>query len=238
MVTTFSQKLTDLYYLFDKYNRGLDPIYENNFKEYLVSQSTAEDLVKCIYTFGFEIRDLPLGMYEDHVETLLTLISEQYEKFKEEIESDTKLKTIYNIGLINCYLYFCKQKDTLTPNTLASESGLDVNRINKAYFNIADNTVETSPTLVDQIKSVNQSISYLKKALSLTSSTLDISNGIYTYHLIRIFEYIFSVFEFYKVENNDVPIDLDSFYVFSDQLDENSTLWVELEKQIKSKHNL
>lgn len=238
MAITFSQKLTDLYYLFDKYNRGLDPIYDNNFKEYLASQTTAEDLVKCIYTFGFEIRDLPLNQYEDHVETLLTLIEEQYILHSEEIENDLKLKTIYNIGLINCYLYFCKQKDNLTSSVLREDTSIDVNKLNTAYFDIAPVATDTIPTLTDQIKSVNQSIGYLKKALNLCSETIDFSTGIYTYHLIRMFEYIFSVFDFYKVENNDVPIDLDSFYVFSDQLDDNSTLWLELEKQIKSKHDL
>lgn len=233
---TISQKLTDIYYLFDKYQRDFDPIYEDSFKNYLLDQATAEDFVKCIFTIGHEVRDQPLNSFEDHVEHLLNIIQEVSEKYKEDINNDSVLQSIYNLGIINIYLYFCKQSELSAAPT--SSLSIDPNLLTNEFFEFkkAPSTVQNRS--LNTLKNVKQSVSYLKKALILASETLDISTGIYNYHTIRCLNYIYSAFEYYKVENNNIPVDLDSFYVFSDQLTDNSPLWTELEKQIKNKYNL
>lgn len=238
-MTTFSQKLTDIYYLFDKYTRNLDPIYDTKFKEYLNQQPSVLDFVKTVFTLGFEVRDLPLDEFEDDVENLLTLITKAAINF--DIEADPLHKTIYNIGIINCYLYFCLQRDAYITGVAEAKPRVQVNTLNTDTFELVlpETTIlEDSPHAINQVKNIKQSVEYLRKALKLASETLEISTGIYTYHLYRIFDYIFSVFEYYKVENNNLPVDLDSFYVFSDQLEDDSPLWLELEKQIKSKYNI
>ena len=54
---------------------------------------------------------------------------------------------------------------------------------------------------------------------------------------MRTLEYIFSVFLNYNVDNNNIPVDLDSVYVFIDQLD-NDNIWYELARQMKLKYKL
>ena len=95
------------------------------------------------------------------------------------------------------------------------------------------------PEATNSIKTVdiNRSVEFLRKATKLTAETMDISKGIYTYHAIRTFEYIFDIFRNYIVDNDNKPIDLDSFYVFSDQLD-SEELWLELARQMKVKYGL
>lgn len=208
---SFSNRLTELYEIMQQSQGSLSFVGTEEFKKYLTDM-TAKDFVESIFVYGYEIRDESPGEYNTYVLQFLDVINEIYqEHFKNEVEADNKLKVILNIGLINMYLYFCKR------------SGLG------QTVNIIDDGI---------IKNVNQSVDFLKRATILANQTIDISTGIYTYHVIRAFDYIFSVFDNYRVDNNNIPIDLDSFYVFSDQLAEDSTLWLELVSQIKNKYGL
>lgn len=45
---------------------------------------------------------------------------------------------------------------------------------------------------------------------SLMEKTIDTAPGLYLHQCIRTLEYIFSVFLNYNVDNNNIPVDLDS----------------------------
>ena len=233
---TISQKLTDIYYIFERDSRGLDPVYDDNFKNYLGDQGSALQFAKCVFMIGYEVRDQPLNAFEDHIEHLIKLVETTAVPYLEEIAADDKIQSIYNLGLINMYLYFCKSSDISEQTT--STPSIDTSLLNEEYFEFKEQPKQTSKRTLNELKNVNQSVTYLKKALILSSNTLDISKGIYTYHTLKCLDYINAAFEYYKVDNNDVPIDLDSFYVFTDQLEDDSPLWIELEKQIKVKYGL
>lgn len=225
---SFSGQLTDLYHLLKNSNGSLDHVYTKEFETYLRSL-TVEKFVDSVFVYGIELRDELLGSIDSEVLALISLINTIYEDtFKDPIESSNKLQTIYNIGTINMYLYFC-EREKLTTSALYDNKEL-ISYVEKTEPNLlnSDNITENLD--------INRSVDYLRRATKLASETLDISKGIYFYHVIRIFEYIFSIFENYKVDNDNKPIDLDSFYVFSDQL-EDVSLWNELARQIKIKHN-
>lgn len=225
---SFSGQLTDLYHLLKNSNGSLDHVYTKEFETY-VRSLTVEKFVDSVFVYGIELRDELLGSIDSEVLALIFLINTIYEDtFKDSIGSSDKLQTIYNIGTINMYLYFC-EREKLTTSALYDNKEL-ISYVEKTEPNLlnADNITENLD--------INRSVDYLRRATKLASETLDISKGIYFYHVIRIFEYIFSIFENYKVDNDNKPIDLDSFYVFSDQL-EDVSLWNELARQIKIKHN-
>lgn len=210
---SFSNQLTELYQLLKRSNDSLDYIYTEDFSDYL-GNLTVQQFVNSVFVYGFEVRDELTGSMDSEMLKLLELLAEKYNNvFKEQIEADDTLQSIYNIGITNIYLYFCKREDLAT----------------------SENPLLGGDQAQAKILDINRSVDFLRQATKLASATLDISKGIYHYHVIRIFEYIFSIFEFYKVDNNDKPIDLDSFYVFSDQLN-SSELWVELARQIKVKY--
>ena len=224
---SFSSQLTDLYHILKNSNGSLDHIYTKDFEVYLQSL-TLEKFVESVFVYGAEVRDETLGTIDSEISKLISLVQNIYEtKFKEDIDSDTKLKSIYNIGIINMYLYFC-EREQIQPQSYQTEE-------------LKNYIAKNNPDKLNQIKTldkvdINRSVDYLRKATSLASETIDIAKGIYFYHVMRIFDYIFSIFENYKVDNDSKPIDLDSFYVFSDQLESNE-LWNELARQIKLKYN-
>lgn len=224
---SFSSQLTDLYHILKNSNGSLDHIYTKDFEVYLQSL-TLEKFVESVFVYGTEVRDETLGTIDSEISKLISLVQNIYEtKFKEDIDSDTKLKSIYNIGIINMYLYFC-EREQIQPQSYQTEE-------------LKNYIAKNNPDKLNQIKTldkvdINRSVDYLRKATSLASETIDIAKGIYFYHVMRIFDYIFSIFENYKVDNDSKPIDLDSFYVFSDQLESNE-LWNELARQIKLKYN-
>lgn len=224
---SFSSQLTDLYHILKNSNGSLDHVYTKDFEVYLQSL-TLEKFVESVFVYGTEVRDEDLGTMDSEISKLISLVQNMYEtKFKEDINSDLKLKSIYNIGIINMYLYFC-EREQLQPQTYQTEE-------------LKNYIAKNNPDKLNQIKTldkvdINRSVDYLRKATNLASETIDIAKGIYFYHVMRIFDYIFSIFENYKVSNDNKPIDLDSFYVFSDQLDSND-LWNELARQIKLKYN-
>lgn len=215
---SFSNQLTELYHILKNSNGSLDHVYTKDFEVYLQSL-TLEKFVDSVFVYGTEVRDESLGTIDSEISKLISLLQNIYEtKFKEEIDSNNKLKSIYNLGIINMYLYFC-EREQIQPQNIQTEAL-------KEYIS------RNNPTKLDQIKTldkvdINRSVDYLRKATSLASETIDIATGIYLYHFMRIFDYIFSIFENYKVDNDNKPIDLDSFYVFSDQLESNE-LWNEL----------
>lgn len=224
---SFSSQLTDLYHILKNSNGSLDHVYTKDFEVYLQSL-TLEKFIDSVFVYGTEVRDETLGTMDSEISKLINLIQNIYEtKFKEDIDSDDKLKSIYNIGIINMYLYFC-ERDQIQPHSYQTEE-------------LKNYIAKNNPSKLDQIKTldkvdINRSVDYLRKATSLASETIDIAKGIYFYHVMRIFDYIFSIFENYRVDNDNKPIDLDSFYIFSDQLDSND-LWNELARQIKLKYN-
>ena len=132
-----------------------------------------------------------------------------YNQLPTLIENDLKLFSMYNIGLANMCLYFCERVGFKNDINLTTGRILDINK----------------------------SIFYLRKSLTLMEKTIDIAPGLYLHQCIRTLEYIFSVFLNYNVDNNNIPVDLDSVYVFIDQLD-NDNIWQELARQMKSKYNL
>lgn len=229
---SFSKQLTDLYHLLNVSNQSLEYVYTQDFDKYLRGLS-AEDFASNTFVYGYETRDIPLGSMDDEVLKYLELNDKIYkEKFEDQFKSDDKLMTIYNIGLINSYLYFCEREEILTeaPN---------YNETLKNYLSEkkSDYVLPSESSIDIKTLNVNRSVEFLRKATKLSSDTMDISKGIYTYHVIRAFEYIFSIFSNYIVNNDNKPIDLDSFYVFSDQL-ESDELWLELARQMKVKFNV
>lgn len=228
---SFSKQLTDLYHLLKNSGDSLEYVYSKDFENYLMDLNV-QQFVDSIFVYGYEVRDDLLGTIDSEILKLLELLDKVYNsKFKTEIESSDKLRTIYNLGIINIYLYFCERKELITDS-------VDYNDSLKLYL------AEKEPNLLlpegtNSIKTVdiNRSVDFLRKATKLTAETMDISKGIYTYHVIRTFEYIFDIFRNYIVDNDDKPIDLDSFYVFSDQLD-SEELWLELARQMKVKYGL
>ena len=224
---SFSSQLTELYHILKRSDGSLDHVYTKEFETYLRSL-TPEKFVESIFVYGTELRDELLGTIDSEVLALIALVQNiRNSSFKEDIDSSLELQTKFNIGSINMYLYFC-EREVLKTTTYKQEL--------LKYVESVDNTLlENSSKSLNNLD-VNRSVDFLRKATKLASETMDIAKGIYLYHVIRIFEYIFSIFENYRVDNNDKPIDLDSFYVFSDQLDSNE-LWNELARQIKVKYN-
>lgn len=224
---SFSGQLTELYHILKNSNGSLDYVYTKDFQVYLESL-TLEKFVESVFVYGIEVRDETLGSMDSEINTLISLIQNIYEsKFKEDLESNLKLKSIYNLGLINMYLYFC-EREQIQSNSKYTEE-------------LKNYVAKNNPEKLDQIKTldsvdINRSVNYLRQATKLSAETIDFAKGIYLYHTIRAFEYIFSIFNNYRVDNDNKPIDLDSFYVFSDQLDSNE-LWNELARQIKLKYN-
>lgn len=206
---SFSQKLTDMYNLLQQTNGSLEIVNSNIFKDYIESLSP-KDFAEAVFVYGSEIRDEDAGTVDNYVSALMSTIEDLYKnKHKEEIENDLKLFSIYNIGLANMCLYFCERVGFKNDISLTSGRILDINK----------------------------SIFYLRKSLSLMEKTIDTAPGLYLHQCIRTLEYIFSVFLNYNVDNNNIPVDLDSVYVFIDQLD-NDNIWYELARQMKSKYNL
>lgn len=206
---SFSQKLTDMYNLLQQTKGSLEIVNSNIFKEYLDSLSS-KDFAEAVFVYGSEIRDEDTGTVDNYVSTLISKIEELYQtKHKEEIENDLKLFSIYNLGLANMSLYFCQRSGFKNTTSLSSGRVVDIDK----------------------------SIYYLRKSLGLMERTIDIAPGLYLHQCIRTLEYIYSIFLNYNVDNNNIPIDLDSVYVFIDQLDSDN-IWNELARQMKAKYKL
>lgn len=206
---SFSQKLTDMYNLLQQTNGSLEIVNSNIFKDYIESLSP-KDFAEAVFVYGSEVRDEEAGTIDNYVLALISTVEDLYKnKHKEEIENDLKLFSIYNIGLANMCLYFCER------------------------VGFKNDIVLTSGRILD----INKSIFYLRKSLSLMEKTIDAAPGLYLHQCMRTLEYIFSVFLNYNVDNNNIPVDLDSVYVFIDQLD-NDDIWYELARQMKSKYKL
>lgn len=198
-----------MYNLLQQTNGSLEIVNSNIFKDYIESLSP-KDFAEAVFVYGSEIRDEDAGTVDNYVSALMSTIEDLYKnKHKEEIENDLKLFSIYNIGLANMCLYFCERVGFKNDISLTSGRILDINK----------------------------SIFYLRKSLSLMEKTIDTAPGLYLHQCIRTLEYIFSVFLNYNVDNNNIPVDLDSVYVFIDQLD-NDNIWQELARQMKFKYNL
>ena len=206
---SFSQKLTDMYNLLQQTNGSLEIVNSKIIKDYIESLGP-KDFAEAVFVYGSEVRDEEAGTIDNYVLALISTVEDLYKnKHKEEIENDLKLFSIYNIGLANMCLYFCERVGFKNDISLTSGRILDINK----------------------------SIFYLRKSLSLMEKTIDTAPGLYLHQCIRTLEYIFSVFLNYNVDNNNIPVDLDSVYVFIDQLD-NDNIWQELARQMKSKYNL
>lgn len=206
---SFSQKLTDMYNLLQQTNGSLEIVNSNIFKDYIESLSS-RDFAEAVFVYGSEVRDEDAGTIDSYVSSLISTVEDLYKnKHKEEIENDLKSFSIYNIGLANMCLYFCER------------------------VGFKNDIVLTSGRILD----INKSIFYLRKSLSLMEKTIDAAPGLYLHQCMRTLEYIFSVFLNYNVDNNNIPVDLDSVYVFIDQLD-NDDIWYELARQMKSKYKL
>lgn len=206
---SFSQKLTDMYNLLQQTDGSLEIVNSNIFKDYIESLSP-KDFAEAVFVYGSEVRDEEAGTIDNYVLALISTVEDLYKnKHKEEIENDLKSFSIYNIGLANMCLYFCER------------------------VGFKNDIVLTSGRILD----INKSIFYLRKSLSLMEKTIDAAPGLYLHQCMRTLEYIFSVFLNYNVDNNNIPVDLDSVYVFIDQLD-NDDIWYELARQMKSKYKL
>lgn len=220
-----SKSLTEMFHLLNQNDFSLDYIFKPDFMEYLLNLD-APNFVSNVFVYGFEIRDADQGELVNECSQLIETIEECYEhKFKEEVEANDYLLTQYNLGLINIYLYFCQREQPLT-----GKPSINTDLYVSDYVEVKD-TTENDPS---KTANINQAINYLKKATKLADTTINIAKGIYLYHTIRVFNYIFEVFMNYSVDNNNKPIDLDSFYVFSDALD-SDVLWLELMRQNKNK---
>lgn len=210
---TISQKLTDLYTLInmkteDPYSIVEDPVFRN-----YLDTSTASDFCDTVIVYGFEVRDLEFGVYDKYVVTLKSIFEEFAEnKFKEDLESNEELQTKYRLGMSNLLLSFCKR------------SGL----------------AETSVDLEEgdvEIKDVEFSVNCLREAIVLLEKNMNTAKGILLYQTIKTLDYAWDVLNNYRVDNDNKPIDLDSAYVFQDQLP-NGDLWEELIFQMRKKYNL
>ena len=198
-----------MYNLLQQTNGSLEIVNSNIFKDYIESLGP-KDFAEAVFVYGSEVRDEDAGTIDNYVLALISTVEDLYKnKHKEEIENDPKLFSIYNVGLANMCLYFCERVGFKNNITLTSGRILDINK----------------------------SIFYLRKSLLLMEKTIDVAPGLYLHQCMRTLEYIFSVFLNYNVDNNNIPIDLDSVYVFIDQLD-NDNIWYELARQMKLKYKL
>ena len=198
-----------MYNLLQQTNGSLEVVNSKIFKDYIESLGP-KDFAEAVFVYGSEVRDEEAGTIDNYVLALISTVEDLYKnKHKEEIENDLKLFSIYNIGLANMCLYFCER------------------------VGFKNDIVLTSGRILD----INKSIFYLRKSLSLMEKTIDAAPGLYLHQCMRTLEYIFSVFLNYNVDNNNIPIDLDSVYVFIDQLD-NDNIWYELARQMKLKYKL
>lgn len=210
---TISQKLTDLYTLInmkteDPYSIVEDPVFRN-----YLDTSTASDFCDTVIVYGFEVRDLEFGVYDKYVVTLKSIFEEFAEnKFKEDLESNEELQTKYRLGMANLLLSFCKR------------SGLA-----ETLVDLEEGDVE--------IKDVEFSVNCLREAIVLLEKNMDTAKGILLYQTIKTLDYAWDVLNNYRVDNDNKPIDLDSAYVFQDQLP-NGDLWEELIFQMRKKYNL
>ena len=198
-----------MYNLLQQTNGSLEVVNSKIFKDYIESLGP-KDFAEAVFVYGSEVRDEEAGTIDNYVLALIATVEDLYKnKHKEEIENDLKLFSIYNIGLANMCLYFCER------------------------VGFKNDIVLTSGRILD----INKSIFYLRKSLSLMEKTIDAAPGLYLHQCMRTLEYIFSVFLNYNVDNNNIPVDLDSVYVFIDQLD-NDNIWYELARQMKLKYKL
>ena len=111
---SFSKQLTDLYHLLKNSGDSLEYVYSKDFENYLMDLNV-QQFVDSIFVYGYEVRDDLLGTIDSEVLKLLELLDKVYTtKFKTEIESSDKLRTIYNLGIINIYLYFCEREELVT----------------------------------------------------------------------------------------------------------------------------
>ena len=216
---SFLSKLTDLYYYIKNSNQSLDFLYSSGFKDYLYS--SAKDFVEIVYVCGFEVRDEEHNTIDKPLKYFIDLALEGRKKFNEEIENNRQFLMKYNIGLINCYLHFCQREPLeLTPSI----------RFNSIENNPIE--VESKPNVLIDIDS---SVDYLRQACMLADETISLAKGVYLYEAYRTWDYIFSIFQNYKVDNDNIPPDLDSFYVFQDSFYDKD-IWEELKKQMKVKY--
>lgn len=223
---SFSNQLTEMYHLLKNSGDSLEFIYTSDFTNYLQNLNTQE-FVNSVFVYGFEIRDETLGTIDSEALKLLEIVSSVYLTHEDALKADDQLMSIYNIGILNIYLYFCERR------ALVSQP------INPELYNYTANS-DSAVSPVNNTLSVadidiNRSVNFLRLATKLASDNMHLAKGIYLYHTMRIFDYIYSVFDNYKVDNDNKPIDLDSFYVFSDQAD-SMELWNELARQIKAKY--
>lgn len=225
-MSSFSEKLTDLYYIFDKYEKGTEPVHSDKFSNYLKDQPSFRDFAKLVFVLGFETRDLGMGQHDDDIQKLISMIEDIKKERLETLTTEEITKediTILDIGLCNLYLYFCQSEEHVEP----TKTDIILNAKDPV-----NNAIEPKVIITD----IKQSVDYLRKAFILAHKASGCS-GIYQYHINRLFDYMFTVFSNYKVTNDNKPIDVDSFYVFSDQIEEDSRLWGELEKQMTMKRN-
>lgn len=208
-----TNKLTDLYYLL-QINKD-DPysvVFQDSFRNYLLDQ-TPRDFCLSVMVYGFEVRDIEFKTYERYVLGLESVVSEVYNtKFKNTIDFDEELFPIYAIGMANLYMFFCKRTGYNTTNL-----GLD----------------EDNATMI----SLAQSIDYIRKAMMLLDDAMNMAKGLYLYQTIKSLDYLWSVLENYKVENNNIPPDLDSSYIWVDQVPDGE-LWDELVVQMRKKYQI
>lgn len=205
-----SQRLTDYWHFLQEAN--YDPSFISNpkFLDYLKDLDT---LSFCEYVLmvGFELRDVEFGSLDGPLEEVIDL----FEKHKIERESEFTediYTVMYNLGLANLHMYFCK----------------------RSGFNITSVDLDHDDALTIPIK---DSIEHLKQSLILLSEALDLSKGLFHYQVIQCLDYAWAILDNYKVNNDNKPIDLDSSYIWLDQLPDGY-LWEELSDQMRKKYNL
>lgn len=206
-------KLTDLYYFIKKANGDPSSLLEKEYFLSYITNCSTKDFCEAVFCYGMELRD-----FEDYSNVLIqfiNILNVEFEKRKEEILANPNLHSMYNIGLANLRFYFCK----------------------RTGFNITSLQLEEEDFSDDSQFNVELSVLYLRESLRLLSAIINKAQGLMFYQAIKSLDYAWNILDNYRVNNGDIPIDLDSAYVFLDQLD-NDEIWIELIKQMKSKYNL
>lgn len=207
------ERLTDLFHLLKKVGDDPSKLLESEAFTSYVRDLDNKSFSEAVFCFGFEVRDLE--GYNSYVSELISLLKSEFDKRKEDIGKDLDSLVMYHIGMANLNFYFCK----------------------RTGFNTTIVTLDEEEYSDDSFFDIKHSVACLREAITLLSEVLSHANGLLLYQAHRSLDYAWSILENYKVSNSNNPPDLDSSFVWTDQLYRDE-LWSELVSQMRTKYGL
>lgn len=206
---SISGRLTDLYHLAVPVEGSASVVDLDEFQQYL-ERLDEKGLAEFAFMAGNEVRDLEFGSVDGYINKLLVKLLALEPQWE-----DANNKCLYQLGIANLHLYYCKRSGYNNPVILETED-------------------QNLP-----MKSVKTSLNHLREALRMLSILMDEAKGLVLYQTIKALDYAFDVLYNYRVDNGNKPVDLDSSYIYIDQLGiGDNDLWDELEAQMKKAYGL